>query len=406
MFKSLNYLKSNILKSFVYLILFIFLLFIFPDLAAKTTCTGKACEIIPSKYKSELENIDSAMQTQYIKPLLNSMIDSAIISNNMNGLIGSGYMNRFQIGAGVSVGAVKKDDIHFTYADINIPKLPNAGISVSPSIMFGFNLGWILGKGAAINRTTNESKKEEDEDEDEKSFLHRFNFYFHGMKTGYSISEMKAAYGNKPELSGSAKVESIGFMLRYQIIEPKFIPSGFIGFNGVSIGAGFNSQYFSLDASHQPRTNPTVNFGELRGSWIARTQFEFSSSVKSVPIDIRTGLKLFYLFDIFLGGGFSRNIGEANLHLQRSGPIKLSLDPLQVYNANITTTDTYRFIGNNNSNLDGNFSVDIRNKAKISNTIVYGIFGFEVNLLFLKIVAEGLVMDKSYGASLGCKFSF
>ena len=96
----------------------------------------------------------------------------SVISNNNSGMIGVGYVNRFQIGAGLGAGFVKKDDINVVYKDVNIPKLPNMGIAAAPTAMFAFNLGWLLGKGPYLNPPSEEKVKknpelEEDEEEEE-----------------------------------------------------------------------------------------------------------------------------------------------------------------------------------------------------------------------------------------------
>jgi hypothetical protein len=356
-----------------------------------------------------------------MRPVLESMIEASTVANNTNSLMGNGLINRFQIGAGLAVGAVKKDDINFTYGDISFPKLPNAGVAVSPSVMVGFNLGWILGEGPALDRDKKDKKKENSESESEESdetdeeemvdssFLHRFNFFFHGMKFGYTVPEMKGAYSDKPELSGGAKVQSFGGTIRFTLMEPRYALGSLFAFNGFNLGLGYHAQSFSIDITHEPRTNPIINFGELSGTWIAKTEFDFASNIRSIPFDIRTGVNLFYFLDLYAGVGFSRNFGQANLHLYRSGTLVLSNNISTIYNATAITTDYYQYFNNPNSrnlNPDGNFTVDIRNKTNVNNSTNYLIVGTELKLLFLRLVAEGLILEKSYGASLGLKFSF
>ena len=232
-------------KTFLSTLLCFVLLISLSGLTAKTTCSGEVCTTIPQKYISDLDNIDAAFDSQYMQPVFQSMVEASVISNNNSGMIGVGYVNRFQIGAGLGAGFVKKDDINVVYKDVNIPKLPNMGIAAAPTAMFAFNLGWLLGKGPYLNPPSEEKVKknpeleEDEEEEEERSILHRFNFYFHGMKANYyTTSDVKAAYGNKPELSGALSVESFGAMMRFQLIEPKISTLDLIGFSGVSIGVG------------------------------------------------------------------------------------------------------------------------------------------------------------------------
>ncbi|MBP9886413.1 MAG: hypothetical protein KBF93_08950 [Leptospiraceae bacterium] len=410
---------------FIYTLLFCCVLFLFtPSLFAKVTCTGEACNVLPQKYIAEFDKLDSAFQSQYLQPVMQSMIEAAVISNNSSGMIGVGYVNRFQVGAGLGAGYVLKEDITVTHADIKIPKLPNAGIAATPTVMFAFNLGWLLGKGPSLQAKPEKIKKvnrdnfeEEDEDEDEDdgtSILHRFNFYFHGMKANYyTTSDVKAAYGSKPEFAGGFALNSFGVMLRYQLIEPKISIFDLIGFSGVSVGLGYNSQKFSVDVTHNSNEISTVNFGELQGAWVAKTDFQFASSVKSVPIEVRTGIKLLYFFDFFCGVGLSRNYGTADLQLSRGGPVKLSLDPYYIYNTTLLNPDLYKYYNNNalnpgNSmlNPEGTLSMDFRQTAKVVNNTNYAIVGMELNFIFLKILAEAIILEKAYGANVGLKLAF
>lgn len=406
------------LKRFVFVILF-FIFFNTQTISAKVACSGIACDTIPQKYTSQFTNLDVALQTQYMQPVLKSMIEASVISNNSAGMIGAGYANRFQIGVGMGGGYVKKDDITISYADTNIPKLPNVGIATTPTIMGAVNIGWLLGKGGSLQpgkdlgKTHPDDDDDDEEDEDNKSYLHRFNLYFHGMKGNYKTTDVKAAYNNKPELSGGIKSESFGVMLRYQVVEPKIAAASLLGFSGISVGVGYNVQNFVMDLNHQPRSNATINFGELKGSWVARTEFDFATNVRSIPVELRTGIKLLYFFDFFFGVGYSKNSGVANLHLSRGGPIKLSQDPFYVYNTTLLTSDYYKYYSNNSLNPgngplnpEGTLSMDFRQRTKIHTNTSYIIVGTEINFAFLKILSEAMILEKAYGANVGLKVAF
>ncbi len=420
MIDKIKQINGNIIKLFIYSILYFFSLFFLPDLFSKTTCEGATCNVLPTKYRTDLNNLDLAIRFQYLEPVLNSMVESAIISNHTNSLIGAGYVNRFQIGAGVGLAGVKKNDINFSYGDIYIPKLPNFGVSASPSIMAAVNLGWLFGHGASLeikkksknneddenNNSASEEKKENEEDSDSHHFLHRFNLYIHGMRAGYNLSEMKAGFGDKPELSGGVKAENAGLTIRFSLIEPKFVLLSFFGFTGISVGLGYHYQALAFDLSHQPRQNPTLSFGDFKGTWVARTEAEFSTFARSTSIDIRSGVRLFYFFDIYAGFGFSRNTAGANLFLQRNGPLQVSGNPLQALNNTFQTTDFFQHYNGVNTNPNGNLNVEFREKKRLTNSLGFLIIGTEINLFFLKLIAEGVILENSFGASLGTKIYF
>ncbi|MBL0265567.1 MAG: hypothetical protein IPQ05_17295 [Leptospiraceae bacterium] len=422
MLRTFKIVPFTILRTLLYLALISFLPYLNNSLSAKVTCTGPACDAIPQKYISQFDNIDATFQSQYLQPVMQSMIQASVISNNGSGMIGAGYVNRFQVGVGLGAGYVRKEDITVSYGDVGIPKLPNVGVSAAPTVMGAVNLGWLLGKGGSLHPTKdlNENKSnveddddDDDEEDDNRKYFHRFNFYFHGMKANYQTTDVKAAYNNKPEVSGGIKLESFGIMLRYQIIEPKISSFSFFGFSGISAGVGYNMQNFVMDLNHQPRTNPTISFGQLQGAWVARTEFDFASSVRSIPMELRTGIKLFYFFDFFVGVGYSKNYGMADLHLSRGGPVKLSVDPYYVFNSSILTSDYYKYYTNNSLNPskgplnpEGTLSMDFRQKTKIHNNTNYIIVGTEFNFAFLKILAEATILEKAYGANVGLKVAF
>jgi hypothetical protein len=420
MFQKIKLINSNLLKLFLYSLLFLFSLFFLPDLYSKTTCEGSTCHLLPQKYRTELDNIDTALRFQYLEPVMQSIVESAIISNHANSLIGAGYVNRFQIGAGIGAGGVKKNEINYSYGDIYIPKLPNFGISASPSVMGAINIGWLMGHGPSLDakkkntevNETNEKKendseeKENEEEKDPHHFLHRFNLYVHGMRAGYNLSEMKAAYGDKPELSGGVRAQNFGATIRFNLLEPYFTPLGLFGFTGISIGLGYHYQSLAFDLSHQPRQNPTLSFGDFKGVWIARTEAEFSTAARSTTLDIRGGIRLFYFFDLYTGFGISRNTAQANLFLQRSGPLQVSGDVVQTFNNTYQTSDYFQHFNGINVNPNGNLKLEFREKRRLTNSLGYLILGTEIKFFFLKLLAEGIILENSYGASLGAKIYF
>lgn len=418
MFEKIKLINGNILKLIIYFIFYLFSIFFLPDIFSKTTCDGPTCNLLPAKYRNEFNNIDTALRFQYLEPVMNSMVESAIISNYANSLMGAGYINRFQIGAGVGIGAVKKNDINFSYGDIYIPKLPNFGVSASPSVMAAVNLGWLFGHGPSLDAKKKPEKNDDDEkkdseldekdkeEEDPHHFLHRFNIYLHGMRAGYNLSEMKAAYGDKPELSGGVRAENAGLTIRYNLIEPQFALFKTFGFTGVSLGLGYHYQALAFDLSHQPRQNPTLSFGEFKGVWIARTEAEFSSVARSATLDIRSGVRIFYFFDIYAGFGISRNTAQANLFIQRNGPLQVSGNIVESFNNTNQTSNYFQYFNGVNTNPNGNLNVEFREKRRITNSLGFLIIGTEINLFILKLIAEGIILENSYGASLGAKIYF
>ncbi|MCE9501563.1 MAG: hypothetical protein K8R21_13845, partial [Leptospira sp.] len=208
---------------------------------SEVKCTGTACSSIPQNYLNQFTQLDGNFRNQYLNVVTDSMLKSALMSNTGSGLIGAGAINRVQIGAGASVGAVKEGDITVTSGDITFPKMPAGGVGIAPYAMGAVNLGWLFKKGPS-------------EDGDKRSFLHRFNIYGHGLAKHYDIEP--DSHSKTKTTKGEIFSKNYGAMVRFQIIRDFYTKFYMFGFTGLSIGAGFNSQEFHLTLESTEKKPP------------------------------------------------------------------------------------------------------------------------------------------------------
>ncbi|AOP33861.1 hypothetical protein A0128_08405 [Leptospira tipperaryensis] len=357
------------------------------SLFSQVTCTGQACSVIPSSITSQFNGLENEVRTKYLNEVVKSMADSALLTNINSSMMGPGTINRFQVGAGISGAGTKNDDIQIQYAGINLPNLPNGGASISPSFMAGVNLGWLTANGPS------------DQEEEKRSFLHRINIYVHGFQGKLGQGDLRSANSsasNDFKLAGN--FNSFGATVRFQLIKERYTRLDFFGFTGLSLGLGFHSKTEELSMGYSPTSIPKVSFGPATGRWDADFQMDYKAKTQSLPIDIRTGVRLFYLLTIFAGAGISQNSGGSSMNLLVSGPFALTLDAA-------AAGLPYDFLKGYQNTSTGNLSIRTHGDAKVKDSVNYLIGGVELNLLTFKILVEGLVSEKFYSANVGVKFA-
>lgn len=365
------------------------------SLQAKVTCTGDACTILPTTIQSQINSADTALQLQYTDKVLATMSEAAVISNINSSLMGPGIVNRFQVGAGLAIAGQQKEDINVAYQSLSFQKLPNVGASLAPNFVVAVNLGWLMGGGPS------------DTEPELKTFLHRFNLYLHGFKFNFAQGDVQKAIeaqNKNVELGGD--ITTGGFTLRFHIIENYSDGIGLFEFSGISMGLGLHYQRQVIDVTYNDNKTQTLTLGPAIGTWGGATTFNYSSTVTSVPLDIRTGFRMFYFFTIFAGAGASMNFGSSSLNLSRSGPLTLALDSAAItasLSPEIAALIPSSALGQTKT---GTLTMDLSGKAQAPNTTNFLIAGIEINALITKLTVEAIVAQNVQSVMLGAKFSF
>lgn len=365
------------------------------SLQAKVTCTGDACTILPTTIQSQINSADTALQLQYTDKVLATMSEAAVISNINSSLMGPGIVNRFQVGAGLAIAGQQKEDINVAYQSLSFQKLPNVGASLAPNFIVAVNLGWLMGGGPS------------DTEPELKTFLHRFNLYLHGFKFNFAQGDVQKAIeaqNKNVELGGD--ITTGGFTLRFHIIENYSDGIGLFEFSGISMGLGLHYQRQVIDVTYNDNKTQTLTLGPAIGTWGGATTFNYSSTVTSVPLDIRTGFRMFYFFTIFAGAGASMNFGSSSLNLSRSGPLTLALDSAAItasLSPEIAALIPSSALGQTKT---GTLTMDLSGKAQAPNTTNFLIAGIEINALITKLTVEAIVAQNVQSVMLGAKFSF
>jgi hypothetical protein len=372
--------------SLVLLSLIFFNMEVRSDSTSSVTCTGTACEALPDSYKTQINELPSQFQSQYLSKVLENMNQSSAAVNSISSLQGMGSINKFQIGVGMSASGSQQESIDFKYRDFSFKELPNVGFGVSPNLMLGFNLGWLLGQGPR-----------DADDVNDRSILHRINFYFSGFSVNTNTADSKGSVPSSFEYSGKLGMSQAGMGVRMDLVQPG--DGIFLRFLGINAGIGVRKQNFAFELEDTKSSNAKFTLGTLTGTWISQTQFDYSTKAYSVPIDFRTGFQILRFISIFGGMGVTKSTAESSMSITRDGPVKFSADAATTALYSTATTATVTTA----DKLAGNLNMSLSESSKKSYSQSYALVGFEIDVWKLKILAEAYVMDKIQAASVGVK---
>lgn len=372
---------------FLILLLSISITAVHSESSSSINCTGATCSLLPDSYKTQLNELPAQFQTQYLDKVLDNMNEASSASNTVSGLMGMGTVNTIQFGGGILASGSQRDPINFQYRDFNFKNLPNIGFGVSPSLMVGFNLGWLFGQGP----------RDADEVEN-RSFLHRINIYLNGFSYKTNTAESKNGIPDSFNYTGDLALTQMGIGIRYDLVQPG--DGIFLRFLGVNTGIAVRRQNFAFDLSDTNTSNNRFTFGQFTGAWKAQSNFEYSSKAYSVPVDFRTGFQILRMISIFGGLGLSRSTGESSLKLDRSGPLRFTTDPA------LATAFTTSGATSTQVDPEGYLELKLSNTVKKNFSQSYAVLGLEFDLWKLKILTEAYLMENVQSVSAGVKLDF
>ncbi len=382
-------------SKFLKILISISFLFYAGSLFAKVTCTGDACTILPASIQSQLNSADQALKTQYTDKVLETMAESAVLTNINSSLMGPGIVNRFQIGGGMGIAGQKKEDIDVQYQSLNFQKLPNVGASIAPNLVFAVNLGWLMGGGPSDTET------------DLKTFMHRFNLYVHGFKFNFAQGDIqKAIEAQNKNVDLGGDITSGGFTLRFHVFDSYSDGVGIFEFSGISLGMGMHYQRQVINVTYDDGKTQNLTLGPAIGTWGGATKFNYNSTITSVPLDVRTGFRMFHFFTFFAGAGSALNFGSTNLKIERSGPLALALDSGAIASSLSPQLAALIPTASLGQARTGTLAIDLSGNAQAPNTTNFLVAGLEINVLITKITLEALVAQKAQSVMLGAKIVF
>ncbi|TGN19562.1 Lsa36 family surface (lipo)protein [Leptospira idonii] len=356
------------------------------ELSAQFTCEGRVCSYLPSNITSPFNDTYAKFQTQYLNEVMKTNTEAGFLANIGASNIGTGTVRRIQIGASLSAAGYKKDDIQITGTDLTLPKLPNVGGSVVPSITLDINPGWLLGF-------------------DDRHWSRRFGIFLHGMNVAVSKNQLESLSNNK-NYEGRITVKSYGGMLRYQLVEKTGFLQNLFTWEGINIGAGHHVMDERFSLSYLEGKAATIEMKGVSGKWGGDTNFHYNTKVRTTNVDVRTGIGLFWVANLIVGGGYSWNSGDSEISLSRTGPLLVNtslaniVDIPREYQSQIDPA----LLSQSQSGVLG---LTVSGNASSKRKIGYGVVGLELDIYLVKVVTEVIYGGKDlYSGNVGVKLSF
>ena len=376
------------LYHFIYsLILFFSASFLFSSqLEAQFVCTGAVCSYITSDIQSELDRTANQIEYSYLPEILKNNTEATFMNQIVSNSVGVGNVKRFQIGFGLGIAGVKKDDVVIQTSEVTLPKLPNGGLSINPTVNLDFNVGWLLGMKS-------------------NSIFSRFTVYLHGMDINVSEGDAKGLSAAKENLRLQGNMKSMGGMIRYQVLDPVTFGYSLFTWTGLNFGAGYHYSKQNYAIQSQNEKAEEFKLSSFDASWGGDTTFNYSTETKTYNADIRTGINVFWILTLYGGGGYTWNNGISSIRLQRNGPFVIKTGGLQ--DSNIPREYQQYFNQDGSIQQAGTLSLTSSATGNSKRSISYGIAGLELDFFLLKLTMEAIYGEKEiYGGSLAVKYSF
>ncbi|MCR9142172.1 MAG: hypothetical protein NXI24_07965 [bacterium] len=395
---------------------------------AQITCSGSNCGLIPLT-PEEYNAMFVELQNQYSNELFRNIAETLVMANVAGPQIGTVNLSRMTTGGYLGAGYKENEDV-----DINIPNvgviedMPSAGAALSGGVFVGVNLGWVLGDrydpfaapettaelSASGSGTDNDATKTDSRSASRSSRKTppfwspaRFDIYLGGLD---HRERLDGQLNSDAIIDG--KFVSQRFMLRYHLVEGNEIAGGpLLRFHGVSLGIGYATSNQRLTYLAENSTLTTSLQEGVNLDWAAQDQIFYDNNVKSVPIEINTGVQLLYLFNLTLGAGYVRSSGDTRFILTRNGPVVIrqagelpAIDDefLQNFPAGTIPPDLTALISGGTATA-ANLSLSLFERSRVPRVLYYWKGGLEFNFWVLKLGIEAITTGRNYGASVGLR---
>lgn len=378
-------------------------------LRAQITCSGTNCALIPLT-PAEYNALFLELQNQYSTKLFNNIAETLVMANVAGPQIGSVNLHRFTVGGYGGGGFKETENI-----DVNIPgvgvleDLPLSGAALNGGVYVGVNLGWVLGEAY--------DPFGEPEDAGNSAFSaadtgtsarrpgwlspSRFDLYVGGM-------EHRERVENKYNVDGTldGRFASQRYMLRYHLLHGREIAGGpLLRFRGVSLGVGYatSNQRVNYTAADSSLTLSLVEGVNL--DWAARDKILIDNNVKSVPIEVSTGIQLLYILNLTLGAGYARSSGDTRFVLTRNGTVFVrAAGALPAIDEELLKgVPPETLAGLTGNSPSANLNLTLLERSKVPSVVHYWKGGLEFNFAFFRLGIEGITTGRNYGGSVNIR---
>jgi hypothetical protein len=361
------------------------------------SCSGDACEALP--IFDDLNSIYAEFKQQYTDTLFDDMAEAAAAAN-LFGISGSTVnLTGFTVGVMGSAGYIPEHDVQVHVTGVgSFDNIPSAGGSIIPGAFLGMNLGRIINRTAEYKKNPGYLS------------LQRFDLYISALdiKNNFDSSKVK----------GDLDIEALyrGAELRYHLMEGRSLIAGpMMYFKGLSLGLGVYKSKQSVHYLQESSNFDLTTVQATRFIWSGSNMVHYSSNIDSYILELKTGVQLFYLLNLSVGGGVAMNKGSAEFELQRYGPIVAEGDPLAGVDFNLppdvmvpglTPEQLAQELESVADDISSEaiLTMSIKGNGRVPARMPFARAGMELNLWTVKISMDAVMTKRAYGANVGVRF--
>ena len=376
-----------------YLFSIAILLFIIPQpqLEAQVACVGNGCEKMPVAQQTELL---SQFQYNYLDTLVDD-ISLATTSAAISGYAGVAEIDgAYHIGLSLPVGYKSRHDIWLMSPNVQttVP-VESAGISVLPRLELGYN-----------------PKEDKTKLGKKLQSLNRFEFYLswfnykYEKKSNLKFNANDAFSLNTSSLVGVATTGTItpdyakaislgsGYSLdwkhygagfRYRVIEKKSLTSGSgISWLGITVAVSLFQDHFYLYTFSDKQNTTIKNTNEDKLKWQYNNKTTLSSSVETIPVELKTGLGLSRFIRLNTSAGIAWTRGSHSLQAILAGPFTVDSTSLISQIATFSSQTTP---------ATGIIAMNLYSNKRVNTFTPYFKPGLEFKLGPVRILFEGVM---------------
>lgn len=209
------------------------------------------------------------------------------------------------------------------------------------------------------------------------------------LKVYFNTSSQKLNFGDV-----TGQISSFGLHAQIKIYPAKDLGYGSLKWTGVDVMSGYRQTKTRLvitksisENSTQTFNAPTATTAEM--SFDGNAELGAQIDVKSIPIEITTGVRVLYVFNFFLGLGLDYSWGKSESIASISGPVAVTTSPSL-------------------GNVSGVATLDLGDSAGPKATHLRYLYGFQMEF---GVMALAMQVNQSFdrettGASAALKFYY
>lgn len=280
------------------------LLILIAPVEAEIVCTGFECDRIHREYGVYFEDFEK----KYVPALTRDILLAHSIAAAA-GIPGPVNLSSIAIGAYATLGFTPITKVELSGAQARERQIKERGMALQPNLSIGINLGWLV--SGVVNIYGRWFTCDDAACAPYISFplLDRVDLYAYGVGAYKNGNASDAKTGWK---KSRTQATSLGFAVRFHLLNQTDLIGPFFQFSGLSLGAGrFKSNQRLLLVLDRDIAFDGLQFGEY--AFIGTNQLESIVITRTDYADLRTGFSLLRVLHVYAGIGVSQTRGQSHI---------------------------------------------------------------------------------------------